>query len=130
MMANHEILAACARELSLNERISYLEIGVNEGCSALAVLETSSILFAVLVDTWGKEAGGTGRGSPQHVVNRLERWGDSVLFITGDSKLVVPSLTHKFDLIFVDGDHSAGRLPDRHAERVQAPCGRWHYGCR
>lgn len=85
----------------------YLEIGVNEGDSLRAALAGGRVTFAVGVDTWGVEAGGTGRGSPDHVISTLSaEIMASVLLITGDSKVILPGLRHPFDTIFIDGDHS------------------------
>lgn len=94
--------------------IDYLEIGAQEGGSASAAFESGWIMLAVLIDTWGFGYGGTGKGNPDHIVSRLgsERMKQTVI-ITGDSTVIVPGLRHKFDFIFVDGDHSeAGCLTD------------------
>ncbi len=90
----------------LNRPIHYLEIGVQEGGSLAAVLESDNIQLAVGIDNWGTESGGTGRGNPDHLAQRLAGHEHRYLVITGDSEIVVPGLRHPFDVIFVDGDHS------------------------
>lgn len=114
--AYYDLITRLARELSdaNTSPIHYLEIGTQEGGSANAAFESHCIGLAVLVDTWGVEYGGSGRNSPQHVVERLgpDRMRKT-LIITGSSSQVIPTLLHKFDLIFVDGDHSeVGCLTD------------------
>ena len=86
---------------------SYLEIGVQEGNSLNLVIEHSKKLNKiVLCDTWQGEFGGTSRGSNEHIKNRFKNHLDKITFLDGDSKLQIPKLTEKFDLIHVDGDHS------------------------
>ena|SRR5271157_100960 len=109
------LLWACARSLSVRDTISidYLEVGVQEGHSLEAILTNPYIRLAVGIDTWGGEAGGTSRGSPDHIPMRLGKEMRRVVIITGDSHIILPGLRHTFDLIFVDGDHSqAGCLKD------------------
>lgn len=110
---NYTLLRATALSLyqAVNRPISYLEIGVQEGGSAKAVMQSGVIGFAVLIDTWGTEFGGSGRGSPKHISELLS--GFPVIIISGDSRSVLPMITSAFDLIFIDGDHSAdGCLSD------------------
>lgn len=108
---NYQLLRDMAIDLSKDNPISYLEIGTREGGSANAILNhpplLSRIYLAVLVDTWGDTYGGTGRGSPEHVLVLLGSAAKRCLIISGDSKAVLPTLSHSFDFIFVDGDHSA-----------------------
>lgn len=104
---NYTLLAKLARELSDIRLISYLEVGTNEGHSADAMLQDGNgIAIAVLVDSWGKECGGTGRGNPDHVVKLLGDRMNRVIILTGTSREVLPRLTHPFDLVFVDAGHS------------------------
>ena len=51
---------------------SYLEVGVNEGSSLrVAVTECPTIQELVLVDHWGRDYGGIGRGSHDHIPKLL-----------------------------------------------------------
>lgn len=108
----------------------YLEIGVNEGYSLLAMitsLRLQRLLFnpreilaplfdeLVLADVWGRQYGGTGRGSHRHIENVLRSNSvdlGNVRFLDGDSKKTIPAFlasrmsTTPFDVIYVDGDHS------------------------
>lgn len=91
---------------------SYLEVGVNEGTSLeVALTEFPTIQKLVLVDLWGKEYGGTGRGSNAHIkdlLNKLEYTG-WVEFRDGNSHDILPKLIFEkasFDLVTIDGDHS------------------------
>lgn len=104
---------------------TYLEIGVQEGNSLFAALETKKVSFAIGVDTWGKEYGGTGRGDCNHVLKLCEQHFGKFTLITGDSKSVLPTLSGRFDFIFIDGDHSEeGCLFDlSHAARLLSRLG-------
>jgi len=107
----------------------YLEIGVCEGLSVLALvtairfqkaLRRQNILEPffdelVLADFWGNQFGGSARGSHQHVEELLRSvhvTPDQVTFLDGDSKKTVPAYLRSrknhvpFDAVFVDGDHS------------------------
>ena len=97
----HQLICAVARKLAASGPIDYLEIGVREGDSIASVMTEPGIRLAVGIDTWGTDAGGSGRGSPDHIVIQ-----PNMLLITGSSHAILPGLRHKFDLIFIDGDHS------------------------
>lgn len=83
------------------EPIDYLEVGVCEGMSMNCVLENARVRFAVGVDNWCYLNGGVAQVT-KTVGDRMDR----VLLIGGDSHDILPRLSHKFDLIYVDGDHS------------------------
>lgn len=85
---------------------TYLEIGTNEGHSLYHIINSRYIKSATSVDTWGSECGGTGRGSPDHVKSILGDKADLVTFLTGSSHDILPTLTEKYSIVFVDGDHS------------------------
>ena len=91
---------------------SYLEVGVNEGTSLEVVIsECPTIKSLTLVDLWGLEYGGTGRGSNAHIaelLNRLNYTGET-RFMDGNSHEKLPQLIKEgaqFDLVTIDGDHS------------------------
>lgn len=88
---------------------SYLEIGVREGDSLRLVLRGAGhrLRRVVLADNWSATYGGTGRGSHAHLAAMAELAGRDVRFLDGDSRATVPTLAERFDLITVDGDHSA-----------------------
>jgi predicted O-methyltransferase YrrM len=91
---------------------SYLEVGVNEGTSLEVVInECPTIESLTLVDMWGREYGGTGRGSHDHIVDLLNHLGykGKTRFIDGNSHDILPQLIQEgvsFDLVTIDGDHS------------------------
>jgi hypothetical protein len=83
---------------------------------AMGIRSTSTLNSAmtiqriVLVDNWGSQFGGTGRGSPAHIERLIQDIRPDAYIhteiATGNSSEVLPSLTGEFDLILVDGDHS------------------------
>ena len=112
----YPVLDRMAREYDPS---SYLEIGVRDGASLVCVLCAAlHIQRLVLADTWESDYGGTGRASHQHISVLLAALGatKNTLFLDGDSKATVPSLTEKFDMALIDGDHSnEGLLADLHS---------------
>src|SRR5574337_1993257 len=102
---------------SAHQPKSYLEIGVREGDSLLALLNGCSPERVVLCDNWGRGAGGTGKGSHAHIEALLNSLRDrpvrypiptNVTYLDGDSHDLVKTLPkdQPFDFITVDGDHS------------------------
>lgn len=91
---------------------SYLEIGVSDGASLLAALDSHTKLSRiVLCDGWQSVEGGAGRGSHEHIRKLLivEGYNGEVEYLDGDSHALIPNLdrTRPFDLILIDGDHTA-----------------------
>lgn len=91
---------------------SYLEVGVDGGRSVETVIwHSSGLERVVLCDIWNPEYCGHGHRNCEHVRARLERlkYAGAVEFLNGDSHLLLPQLQAAltFDLITVDGDHSA-----------------------
>lgn len=107
----HDALDAAVRLLGPVN--SYLEIGVDGGGSLNTLLCTGvRPARIVLCDIWNPLYQGHGDTKPQ-VEQILAYFGVSAQFLDGDSKVTVPTLTETFDLITVDGDHSAeGAMTD------------------
>jgi hypothetical protein len=107
-MIQHEILTELAKSTD-----SYLEIGVQEGHSLKAVLGSNPTIDRLLLcDSWGRDSGGSGRGSHFHIIDLLDqlKWAGSRLdFLDGDSRETLPpmyKLFTPFELVHVDGGHS------------------------
>jgi len=96
-----------------NEVTSFLEIGVQEGKSLRHALK-SRPLQLYLCDTWGKEYGGTGRGSHEHILKLIhekeEQYGvkHEVYYLDGSSHDLIKKLPDglNLDMVHIDGDHS------------------------
>lgn len=108
----HEALrVACAFVQPLT---SYLEIGVDGGGSLNTVLCEGVIPSRiVLCDIWDPNYCAHGDTKP-HVQAVLDFFQATAFFLDGDSKRLIPLLHgEEFDLVLVDGDHSAeGALTD------------------
>lgn len=88
----------------VDQPVSYLEIGTFEGRSLCWMLDnilTHPECKVVSVDFKYQERAWT--NTERH---RAER-GNNLRMIEGDSKIVVPTLSQKFDIVYIDGDHSA-----------------------
>lgn len=92
---------------------SYLEIGVFDGCSALAVVHASpNLKRMVLCDTFGNDwlhwqGGPRGSREPLKAIpDALNEYSGILDIVIGDSNATVPKLAGPFDLITVDGDHT------------------------
>jgi predicted O-methyltransferase YrrM len=97
---------------------SYLEIGVSGGRSMQTIFEIHRPDRMVLCDLWDPNQtwGGSGNTNHRHISDWLYARGypdSSVRFLDGDSKVLIPTLKEQFELILVDGNHSAeGALQD------------------
>jgi predicted O-methyltransferase YrrM len=101
--ANYQLLRDITRKQTelCGGNISYLEIGTNSGGSALAVIGTGVVANATLIDNWCYG------GSAQSVAKLLGELSYKAHIATGDSRSELPKLSSPFDMIFVDGDHTA-----------------------
>jgi hypothetical protein len=99
--------------------MTYLEIGTREGDSLKKILQYSNNISDIFVcDTWGSVYGGSGKSTHDHIVHMIKEVGynKTITFLDGDSKIEIPKLYDSkksyFDLILVNGDHSAdgGRI--------------------
>lgn len=88
---------------------AYLEVGVRYGQSLTVVLAQQFPDRLTLCDTWGGEYGGEQFGGPTHIETLLAaiKYPHPVTFLNGNSHELLKGVTGRFDLILVDGDHSA-----------------------
>ncbi len=101
---HHKVLANLATQSK-----SYLEIGVQEGDSLVAVVKANYDIGVTLCDPWDANHGGTNRGSHEHIEKRLVAIGHrgGRLYLDGFSSVEIPRIDYmRFDLVHVDGDHS------------------------
>jgi hypothetical protein len=86
--------------------INYLEIGIWEGRSACWMLDN------ILIHP-GSKYTGVDIHLRKTTMSNLESHKDKVTVYEGDSRVVLPRIDEKFDIIYIDGDHSAlGALTD------------------
>lgn len=88
--------------------VAYLEVGVCYGHSLKVVLDQQFPERLTLCDTWGGEYGGEQFGGPTHIQALLGQlhYPNPVTFLNGNSHQLLKTVTERFDLILVDGDHS------------------------
>lgn len=93
---------------------SYLEIGVRRGRSLCAVASRAPSCHLFGFDMWQAGYAGIENPGPDFVRGELERVGHQgpLTFVNGDSHKTLPEFfarnpEQRFDLITVDGDHSA-----------------------
>ena len=120
-MSNASLYRFLAEHCSTHQVRRYLEIGTRDGGSLRVVLENAGqhLEGVCVADQWGTAYGGTGRGSHQHIVQLLDDFNfrGRREFLDGNSRETIPALmpeqAEAFDLVLVDGDHSAeGGLAD------------------
>ena len=92
----------------------YLEIGVRRGRSMAMVAAQRPDCDLVGFDLWIEDYAGMANPGPSFVRDELRRIGHAgqIELVTGDSRVTVPEYFRRhpdrfFDLITVDGDHSA-----------------------
>lgn len=99
----HEALRAAARLLTVE---SYLEIGVDGGGSLNTLLCEVQPARIVLCDIW--DPAYCDHGDAKAEVRRILAYHRvEAQFLDGDSHVLIPTLHETFDLVTVDGDHSA-----------------------
>ena len=104
----HQLIAdtVAAHAIRLGRPIDYVEVGVLTGNSARAVLGTGKCRRAVLIDTFASELSRQWNSTPELVETNLAQFDGLFEIKVGDSATVLPTLTEKFDIGFVDGDHN------------------------
>jgi len=101
----HQLIANTVVEQAqkLGRLIDYIEVGVLTGNSAEAVLSTCKVRNAILIDNWSLQTPPT---SKEQVEQRLSKFAAIFDLIEGESSDILPTVGEKFDVGFVDGDHS------------------------
>jgi predicted O-methyltransferase YrrM len=105
-LALHNILQSIAKQRRIT---AYLEVGVCYGHSLAAILKEQFPNRLALCDTWGGEYGGEQFGGPTHIEVLLQekKYTRPVTYLNGSSHDLLKKYIGQFDLITVDGDHSA-----------------------
>ncbi len=90
---------------------AYLEIGVSHGDSLRVVLNQCEPKYLTLSDEWGSDSGGQSLGNHGHIIALLSdlKYTGKTTYLDGSSHEMLPRhfFTRFYDLITVDGDHSA-----------------------
>jgi hypothetical protein len=104
----HQLIAekVTAHAERLGRAIDYIEVGVFRGESAAAVLGTGHCRYAMLIDNFSNTHCGNGSSSLETVQTNLHKYGGMFVIEVGDSRKVLPLIKRKFDIGFVDGEHT------------------------
>lgn len=87
----------------------YLEVGVRRGFSLAIVASRCKTAHLVGIDLWIPNYAGVANPGPDFVREQIALTGHKgeLDLVSGNSHQVLPTLTDQFDLIFLDGDHTA-----------------------
>lgn len=109
-----DIVTVLAAATEVLRPTSYLEIGVRRGRSMSVVASRARDCAIIGIDFWNPGYAGIDNPGPDHVRTQIGSTGHTgtLELISGDSHEVLPRLFRErpevdFDLITVDGDHSA-----------------------
>jgi hypothetical protein len=114
-VSNASLYEYMRHHLRTHEVRDYLEIGTRDGDSLRVVLEENAGTLSSMwvADLWGSDYGGTGRGNHLHIDQLLDdfNFDGRRVFLDGNSRDTIPALMPEradfFDMVLVDGDHSA-----------------------
>lgn len=105
------VLYAAAKTLQPKR---YLEIGVRRGRSLCTVARGCPTVNVLACDMWVQNYAGLDNPGPEYVVSELKKhnFAGKIQFFNGNSHETLPAFFEKFpdatfDMITVDGDHSA-----------------------
>ncbi len=103
----HELIAKRVIEQSekLERLIDYIEVGTFVGHSAEAVLSTCKVRQAILIDNFTLTLNGE-KQSKKKVEQRLSPYAGLFEVYEADSREFLPREIRRYDIGFVDGDHS------------------------
>jgi predicted O-methyltransferase YrrM len=108
MIDYHELIAnrVIQRAEKLGRQIDYIEVGVLTGNSALAVMNTGKVRYGLLVDDFSNTHCGEWKSSPEIAASALAPYAGMFDLKVGNSRDILPLVTAKFDVGFVDGEHT------------------------